>query len=370
VHKLTAWRKRNRLAELERGLTRLGIGTERTVDGRSFEITSVLGKEVFCKRHQQIRREEAQNIDRIDSLANARVREARRQGKTLEYDIARAAVRNELGKGLAQKKRKCTMAQKLAALREQMTPEMMESMSLGAMLNAPRRGWLTPEQAKAEVVFSAFKDKSVANELSIAGELLRATGGAMTLEQGIEFARSAAFIHLDKEGNLTTELVRQEERSCRQIVRRGWNKYAPLVFDPEREIKSERVRHAPDQAASARFIWASRDLVTDVSGIAGSGKTTLLREVVPVLRADGHDVILLAPTSPSERNLKEAFPEAQSLQSFETDLEKQRQLRPGTVIVLDEISMVSMPQACRLVVGGSQRPSPNHSGGPGSIRQC
>jgi ATP-dependent exoDNAse (exonuclease V) alpha subunit len=86
-----------------------------------------------------------------------------------------------------------------------------------------------------------------------------------------------------------------------------------------------------------------------VSGIAGSGKTTLLREVVPVLRADGHDVILLAPTSPSERNLKEAFPEAQSLQSFETDLEKQRQLRPGTVIVLDEISMVSMPQACRLV---------------------
>jgi hypothetical protein len=35
------------LSELERGLQRLGIGTERTADNRSFEITAVKGKEIW-----------------------------------------------------------------------------------------------------------------------------------------------------------------------------------------------------------------------------------------------------------------------------------------------------------------------------------
>jgi hypothetical protein len=40
------------LSELERGLQHLGIGTERTADNRSFEITAVKGKEIFSKRRR------------------------------------------------------------------------------------------------------------------------------------------------------------------------------------------------------------------------------------------------------------------------------------------------------------------------------
>jgi hypothetical protein len=44
-----------------------------------------------------------------------------------------------------------------------------------------------------------------------------------------------------------------------------------------------------------------------------------------------------------------------TLQKFQTDLELQRDISPGTVIVLDEVSMVSVPQLCRLVAFIAER---------------
>jgi hypothetical protein len=90
----------------------------------------------------------------------------------------------------------------------------------------------------------------------------------------------------------------------------------------------------------------------------------MLREVVPVLRAAGRSVFLLSPTSESEKNLKEDFPDAMTFQQFQSDIERGiLDLQPGSVICLDEVSMISMPQGhwivslakdkqCRLVTLG------------------
>jgi conjugative relaxase-like TrwC/TraI family protein len=337
------------MSEFERGLTELGIGTERTSDGLSFEITSVKGKEIFSKRHNEILKEEFSNRDRIEAQTLSRIRKALSQGKTLEYDKVKAQVKDELGKAIAQRKVVLTFEEKLAGLRAQMTPEIRASMQRDAVLAGERRNWRTPDEAREEVVFSVFKKESVVHEMDVVRELLRATGGAMRFEQALEFAKGPAFIHLDNEGNVTTQFVRDEERRMLRIAREGWDRYQPMVKDgATREIRNPQVRDAPDQASASRFIWNSRDLVTDVSGIGGSGKSTLLAEVVPVLRAAGHEVVILAPTSPSEKNLHKDFKEARTLQGFQKDLAFHRTLQPGTVIIVDEISMVSVPQAAWL----------------------
>src|ERR1700746_549531 len=93
------------LSELERGLTSLGIGTQRSPGGRSFEVTSVKGKEIFCKRRNEILKAEFQDRERIEILVKREIQNARLQGKVLDYDKVKAEVSNRLGKALA--KRKC-----------------------------------------------------------------------------------------------------------------------------------------------------------------------------------------------------------------------------------------------------------------------
>src|ERR1700732_4956059 len=52
---------------------------------------------------------------------------------------------------------------------------------------------------------------------------------------------------------------------------------------------------------------------------------------------------------------REKIPISRVLQKFQADLELQRDTKPGTVIVLDEVSMVSVPQLCRLVAFIAER---------------
>jgi hypothetical protein len=334
------------LSELERGLSELGIGTQRTPNGRSFELTSVKGKEIFSKRRNEILKAEFQERDRIEILVKREIQNARLQGKTLDYDKVKAEVRNRLGKALAKRKVELSVSEQLAALRAQMTPEIRASLQREAVCAAKRENWRDPEQAKEEVVFSACKNKSVVHELDIAGELLRAAGGAMRFSDALEFAKGPAFIHLDDRGHVTTETVRQEERDMLENVRAGQDKHAPLF--PDHKIKDSRVALAPDQAAAVKFVLESRDQVMDVSGIAGAGKTTMLREVVPAILKASHNVILLAPTSASQLNLQKDFPAAITLQRFQSDFELHRELNARDVIILDEVSMVSVPQLARL----------------------
>jgi hypothetical protein len=334
------------LSELERGLSELGIGTQRTRNGRGFEVTGVKGKEIFSKRRNEILKAEFQERDRIEILVKREIQNARLQGKTLAYDKVRAEVRNRLGKALAKRKVELSVSEQLAALRTQMTPEIRASLQREAVCAAKRENWRSPEQAKEEVVFSAFKNKSVVHELDIAGELLRATGGAMRFNDALEFAKGPAFIHLDNRGHLTTDTVRQEERDMLENVRVGQDKHAPLF--PDNKVRDARVALAPDQAAAVKFVLESRDQVMDVSGIAGAGKTTMLREVVPAIRKAGHNVILLAPTSASELNLQKDFPGAITLQRFQSNFELHRELNARDVVILDEVSMVSIPQLARL----------------------
>lgn len=337
------------MSELEKGLSELGIGTERTPDGRSFEITGVFGKDIFSKRRNEILKYERQHQDKVEILTKMEIREAKRKGKTLDYDRVKANVRIRIGNQLSQRKKQIPVAEKLAALRAQMTPEIKESLQKRQVLSAPRKDWLSPEEAKREVLFSAFKNYSVAHEFKIAATLLRSAGGKMGLNEALDYARSGAFIRLDDEGHVTTEEVKREEDEMRKTVREGWDQCQPVKWD----VVDEKFVLALDQLRAIRFILNSKDRYMNVSGIAGAGKTTLLKETVRKLDEQKITYVMLAPTSASEKKLKEDFPDAMTLQGFEKAIEGCGKtfgvaLPKGSFIFVDESSIVSVPQMARL----------------------
>jgi hypothetical protein len=157
-----------------------------------------------------------------------------------------------------------------------MTPEIRKSLQKEAVTSAPKLKWRTVPQAKAEVLHSAFKQKSVVHELDIVGHLLRATGGAMHFREALEYARGKDFVHLDGEGHVTTEIVRNEDKIVLNTLRAGWDKCEAMA--PGHVIKNEKVLSAPDQKAAVEFILSSKDSTLDCSGIAGGGKSFLRSE--------------------------------------------------------------------------------------------
>lgn len=356
------------LARLEARLTRMGIGTERTVDekGRqSFELTSVpkAARDLFSKRHAHIAAEIERQEVYLRKSAAAIVRAAAKEGRRLDYDDVYAQQKDRLGIMTRQEKLKALGPEaRLEALRDQMRPEIRASLQAEAVRAAPRRGWLTVEQAQAEVLQSAFKTVSAAHELKVQAEVLRRAGGE-ALPGVREFTQGPEFVRLNEQGIITTRFVHEEERQMRAMARQGWDRHAPLSEGNAWRIRDERVRQAPDQAAAVRFIRDSRDLVMDVSGIAGAGKSTLLKEVVSHLEAQGKDAFLLAPTSPAAGNLRgDGFRYVDTLQAFQVNQALQ-DLAEGQVIVVDESSLISVPQmrwvfdhaarhGCRVILAG------------------
>lgn len=173
----------------------------------------------------------------------------------------------------------------------------------------------------------------------------------MTLEEAQAFAKSDAFIKLDDQGHVTTMPVKIEELSMLDQVKEGWNQCEPAVLDWETKDKVL----ALDQLRAVKFILNSKDFMMDVSGIAGSGKTTLLKETVEALKSKGIKVVMLAPTSASEKKLHEDFADAITIQKFDIDKAHRQRIPKGSFIFVDEISMVSVPQLARLVSYARER---------------
>jgi conjugative relaxase-like TrwC/TraI family protein len=356
------------MARLEAGLTALGVGTERTVDAKgrqSFELSSVSaeGKELFSKRHAQAMMALEREGKDLEKSTLAILRAAAKVGKRLEYDEVYAKQKERLGYDARQKKLKgLRPEEKLGALRDQMTPEIRASLQWDAVTAAPRRNWQTVEGAQREVMHAAFKHASSAHELKVAAEVLLRSGGE-ALPSAREFVRGPEFVRLNEEGIVTTKFVQAEERQMRCLARQGWGQHEPLGGGRVWEIQDERVRDAPDQAAAVRFLCESRDLVMDVSGIAGAGKTTMLKEVVSHLEPEGTEVFLLAPTSPATDNLRgDGFRHVDTLQGFQLNVMAQEAAK-GQVLIVDESSLVSVPQmrwvldyasrnGCRVILAG------------------
>jgi ATP-dependent exoDNAse (exonuclease V) alpha subunit len=153
-----------------------------------------------------------------------------------------------------------------------------------------------------------------------------------------QYIKGDGFIQLDG-SHVTTDQARLEEEQLLHLVRGGWDICEPVG----REFSFNPGEFTDEQRKALEHILASRDLVMDVSGIAGAGKSHMLKEVERAVVSLGKGVAILSPTDASVKVLCKAGFQARTFQGF--------QLRPerADVLVIDEASMLSVPQMLRLV---------------------
>ncbi len=152
-----------------------------------------------------------------------------------------------------------------------------------------------------------------------------------------------------------TDRTLKAERAVIAMMKAGIGQAETLASDDDVATRLAGSGLTDGQRDAVRTILLSEDLVVGVQGRAGTGKTTMLREVREL--AAERRIIGLAPSAAASRVLaREAGIHARTLQWFLTrcrtadaedpgpGLDKLREIFAGSVVVLDEASMVSTEQ--------------------------
>lgn len=185
-----------------------------------------------------------------------------------------------------------------------------------------------------------FERKTVAKDHELLAEALRHGRGRIDLGElrgSYELAVSQGQF-LQVNGNVTTQLSLERERSMVAAIDQGVGRYFALgrnePFEPKSTLPAEQ-RHAVET------ILASQDFAINVRGAAGTGKTATLQEIDRGLREAGHNVLAVAPTRSAVGELqKVGFKSSMTIARLLEDQTAQRTLR-GNVLIADAAGMVS-----------------------------
>jgi hypothetical protein len=306
--------------ELCRGLAALGYPVRHRVS--SFEIANVPKSVIhrFSKRHQQIDEEVQKRKEAEGEFANEK------------------EVRDQVAHSSRRRKMKHATADRLRGEWElQLTPDERDRMSrLSVAWSVERQATdlaATIKAAEADL----FERRSVVPEHDLlAAALTRVRGQSVDLTVLREGVARLPHPRDETGRSLVSREMLVLELDMIESVRRTRQQF-PRLLEAEH---CQSASASAEQRAAVHAMLSSKDLVTVFRGGAGTGKSYTLLEVVGALRADGREVIGLAPQWQQIDGLREKCSRVATLSGF---LENPTIARGG-VVVLDEAGQVGVRQ--------------------------
>lgn len=194
----------------------------------------------------------------------------------------------------------------------------------------------------------SFERLSVVDQTTFIATALRFSVGRVeprAIQAAIESDPLYVRREVDGRTVLTTTDLIAEERDLVAWVRRGHKTVKPLV----QHWKSRDSQLPDDLRHAAEHVLRSRDRVTGIRGRAGTGKTTLMKATIAAIEAQGHKVMVFAPTTETGRGtLREhAFPNANTVAHLLSNKWPQREAQ-GAVWWIDEAGLLSLHEMKQL----------------------
>ncbi|MGP1345539.1 MAG: MobF family relaxase [Phycisphaerales bacterium] len=152
---------------------------------------------------------------------------------------------------------------------------------------------------------------------------------------------------------VTTQSVLDEEKAVVRYAVEGKGRCAPIRERIRRStgedwtIKDERLD--ADQRKAVDHVLDSKDRVMAIRGAAGVGKTTMMKEAVEAIRAGGHSVVVVAPSTDASRGSEglrsKGFPGADTVAQLFKERAMQEGLKNkqgGGVLWIDEAGLLGV----------------------------
>ena len=310
--------------ELALELQKAGYGIRRTEDG--FELEHISDEQIarFSQRRDQIDAalaERGQTRESASAAERANANIATREGKQqIDGDAQRWEWRQEAREaGVALDR----PAEGLATAPSDLSHESVKS---GTRHLAERETVFSRDAVRLEALKAGMGDTSLAG-----------------VDRAID-AKSGGLLDVG-DGKFTTRDALHREQEILQRARAGQGKVEALMTESEasayisqREV-SQGFKYSDGQRDALMLGLTSADRYAGIVGAAGAGKTTAMSGLVEAARAQGIEVIGVAPSAKARSELESAGAEVnRTTASF---LAHEHDHNPRRLVILDEAGMVS-----------------------------
>lgn len=274
------------------------------------------------------------------------------EAKAAELNITDPDAKGELGAKTRQgKDKEASLQEIIDHTHSRMSPDELDQ--LRSCRHQPPPIPISPHEALEYAVEHCFSRASVVTDREIVKHALIAQLGSTTYTDADVWAAFEECELLTHQPDtpeasrrlVTTPQALAEEERMIEFAKSGRGQ-CPALASVDRVIPPDvetGIQLNDQQQAAVRHIWSSPDRVMAIAGSAGVGKTTLMNQAIKGLEAEGHKIVVLAPSASASRGVlrQKGFRGANTIAMFLKDVDMKMKAKNG-IIWIDEAGLVDV----------------------------